>query len=165
MTICTIRTLSMNVHKHAHPAQIVPSSSVATNCVSRFREDKTRSDIYSLSWHYYIFFPVTCHWCACACVCVCWGVLPDESGVSATVQVAPKHRATSGNQNTDSWSHTGSKRVHCGRVGTDKCKVKGGADEADTERWRTGQERSVRSYGKPDAFLLIGGCECEETEK
>lgn len=86
----------------------------------------------------FVFYFTTCRWCSpwyethvhVIGVHVHWGVL-EESGVSATVQVAQKQKATSKNHNTYSWSHT-RKRDSTG-------KYKGNTDEADMRRWQRRQ--------------------------
>lgn len=64
--------------------------------------------------------------CTCVFACARRGAA-EESGRSATVQVALKHGATRENQNRDSWSHT--RRERRGRVGTHKRRPRGKTDE------------------------------------
>lgn len=80
--------------------------------------------------------------CVCECVCACGCGCRMKMRVLATVHVALTHRATSENQNTDSWSHT-VRAVYCGRVSTDKHKVKGSGDVTDRKgvRERAGRRR------------------------
>lgn len=74
-----------------------------------------------------------------------WGV-PDGSGVSATVQVAQKQKATSRNHNTDSWSHT--------RKSDSTGKYKGNADEADMRRWQRRQGSLIPAVNLMHSLII-----------